>query len=231
MMMTMGILGMSARVTFFLQLWVRATSLLKFQETEGSFLWGGPGNPPTGIAQCHQRPSTFFFFRFACNLGFQLVGDTISHCVGQSWSHTSLPVCASISDNDDGDFAGDYVVVDDDDDNDDDCDKDDFHHHTLRKRLWWAGNCWFLQVRQSYQRSGWGSLPVRNCECLLFININDDDDSFDVDDNVDDDDEKLQQLPTGSVVQLSHHWSDQPPSTVMDRTGTQGCHRLHCHHR
>ena len=46
-----------------------------------------------------------------------------------------LSVQVHISDSDDGDFAGDYVVVDDDDDNDDDCDKDDFHHHTLRKRL------------------------------------------------------------------------------------------------
>ena len=47
-----------------------------------------------------------------------------------------LSVQVHISDSDDGDFAGDYVVVvDDDDDDDDDFDKDVFHHHTLRKRL------------------------------------------------------------------------------------------------
>jgi len=33
-------------------------------------------------------------YRFGCNLGFHLIGESSSHCVGHTWSHTSLPVCA-----------------------------------------------------------------------------------------------------------------------------------------
>jgi len=33
-------------------------------------------------------------YRFGCNLGFHLLGESSSHCVGHTWSHTSLPVCA-----------------------------------------------------------------------------------------------------------------------------------------
>jgi len=34
-------------------------------------------------------------YRFGCNIGFHLIGEsTSSHCIGQTWSHTTLPVCA-----------------------------------------------------------------------------------------------------------------------------------------
>jgi len=33
-------------------------------------------------------------YRFGCNIGFHLLGESSSHCVGHTWSHTSLPVCA-----------------------------------------------------------------------------------------------------------------------------------------
>ena len=43
----------------------------------------------------HCHPFVDLVDRFGCNLGFHLVGESSSHCVGQAWSHTALPICAS----------------------------------------------------------------------------------------------------------------------------------------
>ena len=48
----------------------------------------------TNIPIRESRESTV---RFSCYRGFVLVGERLSHCMGESWSVGELPVCASES--------------------------------------------------------------------------------------------------------------------------------------
>ena len=34
-------------------------------------------------------------YHFKCNRGYKRYGVRVSHCVGDAWSHPSLPVCTS----------------------------------------------------------------------------------------------------------------------------------------
>jgi hypothetical protein len=34
-------------------------------------------------------------YRFKCNRGFKRFGERRTHCIGEKWSHTHMPSCAS----------------------------------------------------------------------------------------------------------------------------------------
>jgi len=69
-------------------------------------IWSGPIPVCTVLGACPAietpingraipvRGSRMSAFRFGCNRDFHLLGEKVSYCVGDSWSHEKLPVCA-----------------------------------------------------------------------------------------------------------------------------------------
>jgi len=69
-------------------------------------VWSGPTPVCTVLGACPPietpvngraipvRGSRMSAFRFGCNRDYHLLGEKVSYCVGDSWSHEELPVCA-----------------------------------------------------------------------------------------------------------------------------------------